>query len=47
MAELFGVNRSNITRHISNIFKNEELDEKISVRFLHESNNPKFNDKEI
>lgn len=42
MAELFGVNRSNITRHISNIFKNEELDEKTSVRFLHESNNPKY-----
>lgn len=41
MAELFDVNRSNISRHISTIFKNGELDESTSVRFLHESRNPK------
>lgn len=41
MAELFDINRSSITRHISNIFKNGELDEKTSVRFLHESKNPR------
>jgi len=28
MAELFGVQRSNITRHLKNIFESEELDEK-------------------
>lgn len=28
MAELFGVQRSNITRHMKNIFESEELDEK-------------------
>lgn len=41
MALLFDVNRSNITRHITNIFKDDELNETTSVRFLHESKNPK------
>ena len=35
MAELFGRDRSVITRHISNVFKEEELDKKSNVRNLH------------
>lgn len=35
MAELFGRDRSVITRHISNVFKDCELDEKSNVQNLH------------
>ena len=35
MAELFGRDRTVITKHINNIFKENELDEKSNVHFLH------------
>ena len=35
MAELFGKERTVITKHISNVFKEKELDEKSNVHFLH------------
>ena len=35
IARLFKTDRSVITRHIRNIFKLEELDEKSNVHFLH------------
>ena len=38
MAELFGRNQSVISRHIANIFKEEELDEKSNMHFLHIAN---------
>ena len=31
MAELFGVDKSSISRHLKNIFETEELDEKVVV----------------
>ena len=31
MAELFGIDKSGISRHLSNIFKSGELDEKVVV----------------
>ncbi len=41
MAELFGRDRTVITRHINNIFKEDELDKKSNVRFLHIANSDK------
>ena len=38
MAELFQRERSVITKHIGNIFKEGELDEKSNVQFLHIAN---------
>ena len=41
MAELFERDRSVITRHISNVFKEKELEEKCNVHFLHIANSDK------
>lgn len=41
MAELFQRDRSVITKHIGNIFKEGELDEKSNVQFLHIANSDK------
>lgn len=35
MAELFGRKRSVITRHVRNVFREEELPEQSNVHFLH------------
>lgn len=43
MAELFGKGRSVISKHISNIFKEDELDRKSNVHFLHIA----FSDKPV
>lgn len=41
MAELFGKDRTVITRHINNIFKDGELDEKSNVQKMHIANSDK------
>jgi len=41
MCRLFGRDRSVITKHIRNIFGEEELDEKSNVHFLHIANSDK------
>lgn len=41
MVELFGRDRSVITKHINNIFREEELEEKSNVHFLHIANSDK------
>ena len=41
MIELFGRDQSVISRHIKNIFKEEELDEKSNMQFLHITNSDK------
>jgi hypothetical protein len=41
ISELFGVDRSVITKHLKNIFIDEELDEKSNVHFLHIANSDK------
>lgn len=41
IAELFGVDRSVITKHISNIFKEGELEEKSNVQKMHIANSDK------
>jgi hypothetical protein len=41
MAELFGVDRSVISKHLKNIFSSAELDEKSTVQFLHIANSDK------
>ena len=41
MAELFQRDRTVITKHIGNIFKEGELDEKSNVQFLHIANSDK------
>ena len=41
MCELFGRERSVITKHIRNIFEEGELDEKSNVHFLHIANSDK------
>lgn len=43
MAELFGKERSVISKHVSNIFKEDELDRKSNVHFLHIA----FSDKPV
>ncbi len=39
ISELFGKERSVITKHIKNIFKEDELEEKSNVQILHIANN--------
>ena len=41
MADLFERDRTVITRHINNVFKENELDEKSNVHFLHIANSDK------
>ena len=41
MAELFGKDRTVITKHINNIFKDGELDEKSNVQKMHFANSDK------
>ena len=41
MAILFDVSRSVVTRHISNVFREKEADEKSNVHFLHIANSDK------
>ena len=41
MAELFGKERSGITKHIVNIFKEGELQEESNVSFFHITNSNK------
>ena len=41
MSDLFGRDRSVITKHIRNIFTEQELDEKSNVHFLHFANSDK------
>ena len=41
MAKLFGKNRTVVTRHIKNIFKDGELEEKSNVQKMHSSNSDK------
>jgi prophage maintenance system killer protein len=41
IASLFGIERSVITKHLNNIFKTGELDEKSNVHFLHIANSDK------
>ncbi|MBK6450565.1 hypothetical protein [Candidatus Brachybacter algidus] len=38
MAELFGKDRTVITKHIGNVFEENELDEKSNVQILHIAN---------
>ena len=35
MTQLFSVNRTVITKHVNNVFKEQEVDEKSNVHFLH------------
>ena len=41
MSELFGRDRTVITKHIRNLFLEQELDEKSNVHFLHFANSDK------
>ena len=41
MVELFGRDRTVITKHINNIFRESELEEKSNVHFLHIANSDK------
>lgn len=41
IADLFGKDRSVITKHIGKIFKDKEIDQKSNVRFLHIANSDK------
>ena len=41
MSQLFGRDRSGITKHIRNIFSEGELDEKSNVQILHVANSDK------
>ena len=41
MADLFERDRTVITRHINNVFKENELDENSTVQFLHIANSDK------
>ncbi len=41
MTELFQRDRTVITKHVNNIFKEHELDEKSNVHFLHIANSDK------
>ena len=38
MTELFGVDRTVITRHVNNVFKEKELDRESNVQILHVAN---------
>jgi len=41
IAEIFGIDRTVVTRHIWKIFKDKELDEKSNVQFMHIANSDK------
>ena len=41
MTQLFSVDRTVITKHVNNIFKEQEVDEKSNVHFLHIANSDK------
>ena len=41
MTQLFSVDRTVITKHVNNIFKEQEVDEKSNVQFLHIANSDK------
>ena len=41
MTRLFSVDRTVITRHVNNVFRDEELDEKSKINFLHIANSDK------
>ncbi len=41
ITKLFSVDRTVITRHVNNVFRDEELDEKSNVHFLHIANSDK------
>ncbi len=41
MSELFQRERSVITRHVNNVFKENELQEKSNVQFMHIANSDK------
>lgn len=41
MAQLFGIERSVVTKHLSTVFKTHEVDEKSNVQFLHIANSDK------
>ena len=41
MTRLFSVDTTVITRHVNNVFRDEELDEKSNVHFLHIANSDK------
>ena len=41
MTQLFSVDRTVITKHVNNVFKEQELDEKSNVHFLHIANSDK------
>ncbi len=41
MTMLFGVDRTVITRHVNNVFKEQEVEEKSNVHFLHIANSDK------
>ena len=41
MTQLFSVNRTVITKHVNNVFKEKEVDEKSNVHFLHIANSDK------
>jgi len=41
IAELFGKDRSVVTKHINSIFRNKEVDKKSNVHFLHIANSDK------
>ena len=43
MTELFGVDRTVITRHVNNVFKEKELDRESNVQILHVA----FSDKTV
>lgn len=42
MVELFGRERSVITKHVNNVFKDGELEESVNVQFLHIPNSDKL-----
>ena len=41
MTQLFSVDRTVITKHVNNVFKEQEVDEKSNVQFLHIANSDK------
>lgn len=41
MTQLFSVDRTVITKHVNNVFKEQEVDEKSNVHFLHIANSDK------
>jgi len=41
IAEVFGIDRTVVTKHINNIFKDDEIDEKSNVQKMHIANSDK------